>query len=223
MAYRFSIDELRDPDVAEVLLRLEHARLAEQLRPYLGERSWVTLGYGILGLAVTGGAIGLAWSRPGSFWMPFGIVCLGALLGYALLLPLHEGIHALAYRRMGAQRVRIRYDVKRLMAYCIADREVVPAQEFLLVCVAPFFVLNALLALGVALASGVPQLLMIGALWLHVGACSGDMALVQFLWRHRDTPIVTYDDEAAGESYFLGILDQGIEPPPEPPETPIRG
>lgn len=224
MVYRLSIDDLGNPHVAEVLLRLQHDKLTEQLIPYLRQRSWVTLGYGVLGLTVTVGAIGLAAWSPGSLWSSLGLVCLGALLGYALLLPLHEWIHALAYRWIGAERVRVRYDLKRLIAYCTADRQVVPAQEFLLVCVAPFFVLNAVLALSVAMSTGTPQLLLIGALWLHIAACSGDLALVQFLWQHRDTPIVTYDDDSAGESYFLGILQQDTEPlePPEPPFGLVR-
>lgn len=222
MPYRLSIEDLRDPAVAEVLLRLQHDKLTEQLRPYLGQRSWVTIGYAVLGLAVTAGAFGLAWWSAQPFWTAIGLVCVGAIAGYALLLPLHEWIHALSYRWMGAERVRIRYDLRRLMAYCVADREIVPAQEFLLVCVAPFFALNSILALAVALGSGKTQLLLIGALWLHIAACSGDLALVQFLWQHRETPIVTYDDDAVGESYFFGILESGAESSPHPPARPFR-
>jgi hypothetical protein len=194
-----SIEDLAS---GELLLRLEHRNLAQQVRPYLGRLTLITAGYWLINGIAAGFALWLS-SRQPEFSLGLSYICLGMVLGYLVLLPVHETIHALAYRALGYGTVSIQYEFRRLTAYCIADRQVVDAGRFAVVCLAPFSILNLFLVVAVAMASGVPQVLLAGALLLHIGACSGDIALVNLLWLNRDRRVFTYDDQSNAESRFI--------------------
>ncbi|MFM6127277.1 MAG: DUF3267 domain-containing protein [Sphaerospermopsis kisseleviana] len=124
-------------------------------------------------------------------------------LGYALLLPLHEWLHALAYRLLGFSRVSVVYRWRTLTAFCVADKAVLASKQFWFVCLAPSIPINAILVLAIGFTAGVPRLLLSGALLLHLAAASGDVALLNVLWLHRRTPLFTYDDVEAKTSRFV--------------------
>lgn len=53
--------------------------------------------------------------------------------------------------------------------------------------------------------SGTVKILAAGALCLHVAAASGDVALLELLRRYRGERLYTWDDQAAGESWFVRL------------------
>lgn len=159
----------------------------------------------------TFGLLAWLWLHAGiTFMNGFPTVSLGMAAGWVLLLPIHEHIHAALYRSVGAKRVQVHYRPRRLMAYCLADRQVVSGRDFLKVCLGPFLILNTLLLAATLLVpTGSWQLALGGALLLHVAATSGDIALANALWMWRGRRVWTYDDAAQGMSYFLADLDHG--------------
>lgn len=198
-----TIDELWDSRRFLPVFEISHARIVEAVQPLLFSRSPVTVTYWLLNLACLI-AVGIGVFRaPAGRLSAFSLVCLGMVTGFITLLPIHEWLHALAYRAVGARRVSIRYEPRRLTAMCIADLEVVGAGAFVVVALVPFLFINAGLMAAVAASAGTLRLLFLGALFFHLGGCSGDIALVNLVWRHRGTGLVTYDDHAAGRSFFF--------------------
>ena len=194
---------IRDLAGIEPLVVLRHDEdLAAQLRPFLFRLDPLPVAYWLGNLAILLVVVRLA-IRSGSLYLGLSQACMGMVMGYLLLLPLHEGLHALAYRLLGCAGAQVIYRWRTLTAFCVADRVVLAAGSFSLVCLAPSLLLNPLLGLAVALTSGVPQLLTAGALLLHLGAASGDLALLNLLWVHRGRGLYTYDDVAARVSCFV--------------------
>ena len=207
---------LHDPARYALIAEFSHAGdLVPHVQRYLRRRSWIGVAYWLasaLGLA----AVALLARRsglPGA--VAFATACAGAMLGYVLLVPLHEYVHGLAYRALGARAVTVRYDWRRLTAYCAADRFPVTGRGFTAVCLAPLLVLTPPLAVAAMASPGPAGGLLGGAALLHLGACSGDVAFVNFLWAHRARRVVTYDDVAAGRTYFFAAG-------PRDPDTCVR-
>ncbi len=182
---------------------LDHASVHGWTRQHLFRIDWITACYWLLNLAVLG-MIVLLWRRAGlPLWDGFTKLCLGMVLGWVVLLPIHEHLHALAYRLVGASSVSVRYELRRMTALCVAPGQVVASPAFAVVCLAPLVVLNPLLViLTFALPTGTPAILVAGALLAHTGACSGDVSFLQFLWSQRRHQVFTFDDATHHRTYF---------------------
>jgi hypothetical protein len=197
-----SIAELHDTRRYEKIADVAHNEIIRFVQLHLKRLSWVTGAYWSLSAAALAFVI-LRCMRTGIPAMDaVPTVCLGMALAYVILVPIHEHAHAIAYRLAGAAEIRVRYNLGRLTAYCEAPGAVVSGGEFVLVCLAPFLTLNPILALlALMVSQGKPALLIAGGLLLHIGACSGDIALVNFVWKHRGRALFTYDD--AGQQRSL--------------------
>ena len=79
----------------------------------------------------------------------------------------------------------------------------VGTRAFLIVALAPFVVLNALLIVLAIVFPQVAVYLLFVLLW-HVHGSAGDWSLLNFVWIHRARGFWTYDDAEAGKSYFFG-------------------
>jgi hypothetical protein len=79
------------------------------------------------------------------FWDAFPTVCAGMTFGALLLLPIHEHLHAVGYRLVGAKNTRVRYNLSCVTAQCEAPGEVVGGTLFVVVCLMPLLVLNPVL------------------------------------------------------------------------------
>ena len=201
------IAELHDPARFEVIAEVAHQDVIRFVQPYIFQLSWITALYWLLN-AVVLALIVRAWlgSRvPASEAFP--TVCLGMVLGFMVLLPIHEHVHAIAYRICGAHLVRVKYNLRRMTALCEAPGAVVSGWEFVLVCLAPLIILNPLLAFPLLfLVKWKSIALLGGALLLHTGGCSGDIGLVNFVWRNRGRALFTYDDGEHQMAWFFKDL-----------------
>lgn len=195
---------LHDNARYELLLELPHADLARALRPWLFRASPVTLCYWAVNLLAVG-LIGWLWTRTAAGEVGrFPLLCLGFCGAWFALLPVHECIHAAQYRAVGASRVCVRYRWRNATACCLADRFVIGGRAFGRICLGPSLILNPLLSAGaLAPLSDGWRLALAGALLLHVGAGSGDVALVNALWHWRRRTVWTYDDEAGAVTRFF--------------------
>lgn len=190
-----------------VVMCIRHdADIATQLRPWLFRRAPVQLAYWTCNLAAVAAIAALGAASPAPF-DAYAQACLGMGLAYALLLPLHEWLHAAAYRALGHRRVAITYRWRTLTAFCTADGATLSGPQFSIVCLVPSLVINPLLLVAVALTVGPMQLLCAGALLLHLAAASGDIALVGLAWHFRDRMLWTCDDLERGESLFWVVAE----------------
>jgi hypothetical protein len=128
-----------------------------------------------------------------------------SVFAFFVLLPIHEGIHGLAYRMVGAKDIRYGYSLRKFYAYAIAPNYVVNARQFFWVAILPFGVINsALIVLAILFPAWTMYFL--ATLLLHIGGTSGDFSLLNFVWIHRQRELYTYDDAETKTSYFYAKL-----------------
>jgi Putative zincin peptidase len=121
-----------------------------------------------------------------------------------ILLPVHEYIHILAFKLLGAKQTSVSFNFNSLYFLAIADKFVLDRKEFLFVVLAPFITISLLLAIlsFFVVKFWIPAVL--GALFFHTLLCVADMALCSYLDLHKDKEVVTYDDKDNKAMYFYG-------------------
>ena len=135
----------------------------------------------------------------GSQWfsgvlLPFSLGLLAMIL---MVIP-HEFIHGVAYKVTGAQKVVYGADWKKLVFHASAPYHTINYKQMLLVALAPFVVITALLLLAVLLTEGKIWWFFFGLLVMHTQGCFGDFAMVNFFARQREPEKwITFDDSEA--------------------------
>jgi len=197
-------DELSH-DRYQLLGEMTHATLADFVIEYFLRRgSWLTRIHHALSLLTLAAAIVVAVLQGRGFARTFLDFGLAIVALFVVILPLHEALHAVAYRLTGARDIRWDYSLRILAVWVIAHRFVASTRPFLFVALAPFVVLNALLVAG-ALAFPQHAVPLLFVLLLHLHGCAGDWSLLNFVWLHRERGFWTYDDAVSGKSYFFGL------------------
>jgi Putative zincin peptidase len=198
-----SIDELTPPDYA-LVHELTHASLGEFVLEYFFRRgSWVTRAHHLMSAVTLVAIVLIALAQGRSFGLCMRDFGLALATLFVVILPLHELLHAAAYRLAGARDIRWDWSAWMMAVWVIAHRFVVETRAFLVVALAPFVVLNALL---IAAAIAYPRLavyFLCVLLW-HLHGSMGDWSLLNFVWFHRARGFWTFDDAEAGKSYFYG-------------------
>lgn len=185
-----------------LLDRLEHQELVPFIQRYLKIGTPSTVFYWVANAGLLLWTAGwLVWHRQ-QLGAAFNHLSNGILLAF-LLIPLHEYIHALAYRWQGAPRVSYDLQWKKLIFMAVADRFVASRRAFQIVAWAPFVVISTGLLAAFSLASWPWSGAFLGALFTHTACCSGDFGLLSYFDAHRDREVVTYDDQAGKVSYFF--------------------
>lgn len=163
--------------------------------------SWLVTAFFVLLVGGLGFLISIsfiqAWKQPGMYWQ----VAVAIAFVFVILLPIHEGIHAIAYRALGATDIRFSYTWRKLAVYTCAHRFVIHRKEIIPLALAPFVVItSALLMLAGLLPDA--RFFFLWSLWFHAALCGGDMILVAYALRNRDWDLYNFDDVEAGKSYF---------------------
>lgn len=183
---------------------MTHLQLGEFVLEYFFRRlSWVIWMHHAISVAILGAIVAVALAQQRSFFRCAGDFFLALVTLFVVILPLHELLHAAAYRLVGARDVRWEWSGRMMAVWVIAHRFVVGTRAFLLVALAPFVVLNALLIVLAIVFPQVAVYLLFVLLW-HVHGSAGDWSLLNFVWIHRARGFWTYDDAEAGKSYFFG-------------------
>ncbi|MFZ2898671.1 MAG: DUF3267 domain-containing protein [Saprospiraceae bacterium] len=152
-----------------------------------------------MGLLAVSGAF-LAYSiiaSPGDWGNILTRFSYGLALAF-LLAPIHELIHGVALKAVGAPSVQYRANWRKLYLMAAADRFVVGEKAFYIVAFAPFAVISLA---ALALLAWHP-LTALGLLFLHTAFCAGDFALSEYMHAYREKEILTYDLVDEQISYF---------------------
>ncbi len=126
----------------------------------------------------------------GDAWVQMGIAFVAF---WVVLLPLHELIHGIVFKALGAKQIGFGWTWKGWMAYCYAQNFVITLQELIWVAIMPFICLTlGMLCLLFVLPSY--QIAIIFALLLHTTGCLGDFLLVKYARQNKNRQIYTFDD-----------------------------
>ena len=129
-------------------------------------------------------------------------ISLGVLLSF-LLIPLHEFLHSLAYKYVGARQTSYDANWKKLYFMAMADQFVADYKEFKIVALTPLVAISFGLIFLAFLPIGLWRFSVISILITHSLFSSGDIAILNYFKKHRCKGLVTYDDKSERMSYFL--------------------
>lgn len=194
-----TIDELRG-DRFELLDELHYDDLITFAARYFFEKtSWITRLHHLLSLIALVAVIAAAIVHDISWRAALAQFAAGFVVMFVVVLPLHEGLHALAYRMAGAREIRWKMMWRYLAAYVVAERFVAGRGVFFVVALAPFVLITPLTIVLALLFPGWSVLWLTVLLW-HTAGVSGDWALMNYYWHHRDRELYTWDE--GGRSFF---------------------
>ena len=132
----------------------------------------------------------------------FSILGWGILAGSILIIPFHEGFHAIAFLIIGARKIRFGADFKQMIFYATAEQFVSGKNGFSIVALSPFVIIN-LICLLIGFSSGIEiKLFIIVLLLFHNIMCIGDFAMLGFFMRNRKKEMYTFDDISKKTAYF---------------------
>jgi cellulose synthase/poly-beta-1,6-N-acetylglucosamine synthase-like glycosyltransferase len=115
------------------------------------------------------------------------------LFFYLMILPIHEWIHGLTYKAMGAESVGYGFSLKAGMVYAYAQNFVCNMSQLLRVAIMPFAILTPLMIVGIFLLPAYKIHLSV-CLLIHTMACIGDFGLIYVARKYKDQNMYTYDD-----------------------------
>jgi Putative zincin peptidase len=130
----------------------------------------------------------------------------GILGGSILVIPPHELLHGLAYRLLGARRIKFGADLQQFIFYVTADRFPISKRELAFLAMTPFVIIN-LVCLCCTL-WWAPHLCLFSAVFLfcHNIMCIGDFAMLSYV-RHNKRVLYTFDNIQNKKSYFYSKSD----------------
>ena len=204
--------ELTPADLTEknatLLDELHHSELIPFVKKYLNEKtnsSRLFNGFNILFLLLVGALFGVTLSNE-KYVLATAIFHVSIGIGMAfLLLPIHEIIHALAYKWAGAKNTSFDMNLKKFYFMALADKFVADSREFYVVAIAPFAVITCTLFLVFSFVPFYWKITTIGTIIMHSLMSSGDFGLLSYLDFHKDKNVVTYDDIENKVSYFYSL------------------
>lgn len=137
-----------------------------------------------------------------TLWQVLSHAMLGGTVIFALLIPLHEALHGLAYKLSGAPSISFGGNLSKFYFYAVADKFVIGKRAFQFVALLPFFVITTLLIILLANVPVAWQWVLWGVLLMHTGGCAGDFGMLSFYNRHGGE-VYTFDDVEAEKAYFF--------------------
>jgi len=132
------------------------------------------------------------------FWQ----IVAGVLAGSIAVIPPHELLHGLAYRILGAPKIRFGADFQQFIFYVTADRFPISKRELAFLAMVPFVFMNVvIISLTAAWASHL-TLFSASLLLSHNIMCIGDFAIINYAFSQKGE-LFTYDDIGKKKCYFF--------------------
>lgn len=130
---------------------------------------------------------------------------IGLVFTFTLLIVLHELIHAIAYKSVGAKKLSFGMNIRKFIFYVQADKQVINYKQFKIVALAPAVVISLLSVIGMAIFYTQPIFyFFIPIFAFHSLFCAGDFGLLCFFENRKELDIVTFDNKQEGKTYFYG-------------------
>lgn len=198
--------EQLEADGYHLIETLDHEQLIPFVQTYIRKRNALSACYyaaNVIAIVVTAGLLGAGLAED-KITLAKGVAHFAMGFGFVmLLLPVHELLHALAYRLLGAKNTSFDMNLKKFYFMALADKFVANRRELAIVAHTPFAVISLTLT-GLAFMTPTAWAITIfGTLILHTSMCCGDFGMLSFFEHHKDKTIVTYDDVLSRKTYFF--------------------
>jgi len=199
------VDTLLNDPLYRKILDLDFSEMTPFVLNNIRARETVAVLYMVLNLATLGFIIiyvvwGLTWDHFDGgrvFWQ----IVAGVLGGSILIIPPHEILHGLAYRLLGARKIRFGVDFQQFIFFVTADRFPISRNELRFLAMTPFVVINAVVISLTATLFTEWALFSAILLLSHNIMCIGDFALTSFANKCTGE-LYTYDEIDNKKTYF---------------------
>lgn len=184
----FKIDEMSRFLMRELGMATRPAPEPQKARA----RNWIF----VIGMAVAGGLLGYAGGKllKGNANVDSFLWQAGAgVLALFLILPIHEFIHGLTFKRIGAPKVGYGYSLKSMMVYAYCQKFPTTMREVAFVAVMPFVLITIALIIAWSVWP-MYSVFWVMLLLLHTSGCIGDFVLINYYFKNRHRIVYTYDD-----------------------------
>ena len=136
------------------------------------------------------------------FWLVLGLV-----FTFTLLIIMHELIHALAYRYVGARNLSFGMNIRKFMFYVQADKQVLNYKQFKIVALAPVVTVAIVSILGMIIFyNHAAFYFFIPIFAFHSVFCGGDFRLLCIFANRSDKEILTFDIKSEEKIYFYAKI-----------------
>lgn len=127
--------------------------------------------------------------------------CLALGFCFSFMIIIHELIHALAYKLVGAKKVYFGMKLSKFMFYAACDQQHFNGVQFRFVALAPFVCITTLCLAGIAVSPHYFFMFLI-VMAIHTLCCSGDFAMLNYIQQYDLKKVFTYDLKAEKTTYF---------------------
>jgi len=130
-------------------------------------------------------------------------IIAGIVAGSILVIAPHELLHGLAYRILGARKIRFGMDLQQFIFYVTADRFPISRRELAFLALTPFVIINLVLLAITAIWATQLTLFFTVLLLSHNIMCIGDFAMISYAYS-QGSELYTFDDIEKKKCYFFG-------------------
>ncbi len=210
MATKITPEQLEDKSRYRLILKLSYHDIPGFVLRYLSQKNQVTFFFWLFSLFF----LLLAIHPTVDFFSVHPGIRKTVLYGFygliafpVLLIPVHEGIHALFFLLAGVKNITVGASLKEMFFYVTAHRSPVRRKDFTRLALAPFALISAGLWIAAWLVPGFLSWSFYLTLFAHATMCAGDFAMLSFYRQYGDREIITYDDVEEKAAYFF--LEEG--------------
>lgn len=207
-------DRIRNDPRFRQILELHFGEMLPFVLSNIRKRSIISMLYAGLNVALLGFI--LVYLVEG---MPAELISWGMLLkqgiagifaGSLLIIPVHELIHGLAYKILGAKKIHFGADPEQMIFYVTADRYPVSGKEIYFLAMLPFLLINLSAILVITLWFSHLTLFVSFLLLSHNIMCIGDFAISNYVFL-TNTRVYSFDVVSEKKSYFFQVITNGMD------------
>lgn len=194
-------EELQESDQYEKLQDLNHNEMVPFLMKNLKNRNPINavFKHGTMLLIALILFVWIGRWNTTAFFIGLGV---GLLFTFTIGLILHELLHLLVYKMLGAKKTRLKALWSQGAVAAVAEKFVVSEKEFYWLAFTPFTVLTIGGLIALFLTTGWIFYAVSIFLVMHATACIGDFSLAGYMYEHRKDEIYTFDDVENDRSFF---------------------
>jgi len=212
---KYGVEQLRTDKRFTLLTELEFGNMIPFVMEQIRKKSLITrlfwLSHLLLGAGIILVATGHRLPPPPPWKSSLLMSVLGFAAGSVVVIPFHEGLHAFTYYLLGARKIRLGADFRQMIFFITADRFVISGSGLALVALVPYIIISLLTCGATFLTPPAWDLFLLMFLLSHNLMCIGDFAMVNYVYRHRDTRLYTFDVIGEKKSYIYGFSEKSNE------------
>lgn len=202
---KISIEDLKNSEAYKMILEIDHQNMVPFILHEFRNRNLIIHLFVIINISLVTGGLVFAINQIGAGTIGilslFILWILGAVAGSTIVVPIHEGLHGLAYYALGAKKVSYGGNLKQFYFYAVADRFILDEKGIWPLALAPFVFISLGCVLGIQNLNVFWQCFFWGFITMHSLNCLGDFGILSFFWSHRGKKIYTFDLVDQGKSF----------------------